>query len=198
MAHNIILITWDEPSKAFEGFNKLKNSPIQNINEITLLKRHENGNFKIEEQLGPRQDSGLVGGGLLGALIGILGGPLGIVLGFTAGALLGESYDINHEQDDMAVLTKISQALPEESTGLLIDAYEESEDFIDALFDKTGATIYRWSFDDVQSEIEASVEAWHESQRIANVTLKEQKQAEHKARRQAKWEALKSRFHLSK
>ena len=117
----------------------------------------------------------MVGGGLLGALIGILGGPLGIVLGFTAGALLGESYDINHEQDDMAVLTKISQALPEESTGLLIDAYEESEDFIDALFDKTGATIYRWSFDDVQSEIEASVEAWHESQRIANVTLKQQK-----------------------
>ncbi|WP_407308234.1 hypothetical protein [Acinetobacter sp.] len=195
MAHNIVLITWPESSHAFENFSKLKNSPIQNINEITLLKRQENGQFKIEEQMNPDQDTGILSGSLVGALIGILGGPFGIILGFTAGALIGGAYDINNEKNDLAVLGKISQALPLGTAGLLIDIYEDSEEFLDALFEKTGATIYRWSFDDVQSEVEASVEAWHETQRIANQTLKEQKKAEHKAKRQAKWEALKAHFH---
>ncbi|WP_249883075.1 DUF1269 domain-containing protein, partial [Acinetobacter sp. 272263] len=195
MAHNIILVTWNESAQAFENFSKFKDSRIKDINEVTLLKRQENGSFKIEEQIDPKQNNGILSGSLLGSLIGILGGPLGLLLGFTTGALIGGTYDINREQDDLAVLARISQALPLGTVGILIDIHEESEDFIDALFEKTGATIYRWDYEDVQAEIEASIETWQETQRIANLTLKEQKKAEHKARRQAKWEAFKSHFH---
>ena len=50
MAHNIILITWDEPSKAFEGFNKLKihlskiltKLPFSNVKKMEISKLRNN------------------------------------------------------------------------------------------------------------------------------------------------------------
>jgi uncharacterized membrane protein len=195
MSHNLVLVTWDESSKAFESFNQLKNSSVHKIHEISLLKRQQDGRFKIEDQINPDQDNGIWSGSLIGALVGVLGGPFGIILGFAAGALIGESYDINNEKSDLAVLGKISQALPIGTVGILIDAFEESESYLDAFFEASEVTIYRWDYDEVQAEIEASVEAWNETQRIANLTLKEHKKAEHKAKRQAKWDAFKAHFH---
>ena len=188
MAHNIVLLTWNETSKAFENFQKFKTVHLQNLHAVTLLKRQELGQLKVEEQINPHQDNGIWGGSLLGAIIGILGGPLGILLGFTAGAMIGASFDIDSEKDDLAILGKITQALPQGQVGILIDLHEEDETIINDLFTPTGASIYRWDFDDVQAEIEASVEAWQETQRIANLTLKQEKRAEHKA----KWEAFKA------
>ena len=195
MSHNLVLVTWDESSKAFESFNQLKNSSVHKIHEISLLRRQQDGRFKIEDQINPDQDNGIWSGSLIGALVGVLGGPFGIILGFAAGALIGESYDINNEKSDLAVLGRISQALPIGTVGILIDAYEESESYLDAFFEASEVTIYRWDYDEVQAEIEASVEAWNETQRIANLTLKEHKKAEHKAKRQEKWDAFKAHFH---
>ena len=195
MSHNLVLVTWDESSKAFESFNQLKNSSVHKIHEISLLKRQNDGRFKIEDQINPDQDNGIWSGSLIGALVGVLGGPFGIILGFAAGALIGESYDINNEKSDLAVLGKISQALPIGTVGILIDAFEESESYLDSFFEASEVTIYRWDYDEVQAEIEASVDAWNETQRIANLTLKEHKKAEHKAKRQAKWDAFKAHFH---
>lgn len=195
MAHNLVLVTWNNSAKAFEGFTQLKDSPINNIHEASILQRQKDGRFKIEDQINPDQDNGIWSGSLIGALVGILGGPFGMILGFTAGALIGESYDIDHEESDLAVLGRISKALPSGETGLLIDIYEESEDFLDAFFQKSEATIYRWDYEEVQAEIEASVEAWQETQRVANITLKEKKKAEHKAHRKEKWDAFKAHFH---
>jgi uncharacterized membrane protein len=194
MSHNLVLVTWDESSKAFESFNQLKNSSVHKIHEISLLKRQNDGRFKIEDQINPDQDNGIWSGSLIGALVGVLGGPFGIILGFAAGALIGESYDINNEKSDLAVLGKISQALPIGTVGILIDAFEESESYLDSFFEASEVTIYRWDYDEVQAEIEASVDAWNETQRIANLTLKEHKKAEHKAKRQAKWDAFKAHF----
>lgn len=132
MSHNLVLVTWDESSKAFESFNQLKNSSVHKIHEISLLKRQQDGRFKIEDQINPDQDNGIWSGSLIGALVGVLGGPFGIILGFAAGALIGESYDINNEKSDLAVLGKISQALPIGTVGILIDAFEESESYLDA------------------------------------------------------------------
>lgn len=198
MSHNIVLLTWEDSAKAFEGYSKLEHSSLKKIHTITLLKRQENGQFKIQQQTNPDQDNGLWSGSVLGALIGILGGPLGIILGFTAGALIGESYDINHEKDDLAVLGKMSQALSFGKNGILVDLYEEDESYLDGLFTDTDATIYRWDFDDVQSEIESSVEAWQETQRVANLTLHNEKKAENHAKRKEKWEAFKAHFHSAK
>ena len=69
MAHNIILVTWNESAQAFENFSKFKDSRIKDINEVTLLKRQENGSFKIEEQIDPKQNNGILSGSLLGSLI---------------------------------------------------------------------------------------------------------------------------------
>lgn len=50
MAHNIILVTWNESEQAFENFSKFKDSPIKDINEVTLLKRQEMVVLKLKNK----------------------------------------------------------------------------------------------------------------------------------------------------
>lgn len=195
MSHNIVLLTWEDSAKAFEAYSKLEHASLSKINAITLLKRQKTGQFKIEQQINPDQNSGLWSGGTLGLLIGILGGPFGIILGFTAGALIGGSYDINHEKEDLSILGRMSQVLDFGKNGILIDTYEDDESHLDALFSNTGATIYRWNFDEVQSEVESTVEAWQETQRIANLTLHNEKKAENHEKRKEKWQKFLEHFH---
>lgn len=197
MAHHILLATWNELSKAkaLDSFTQLKAKYIQNIHEITIVTRQQDGSFKIINQDNPDQDNGIWNGSFVGFLVGILGGPLGIVLGLTVGALIGSSHDIDHEKTDLAVLGQISQALPIGSTGIIIDIFEESEQLVDDFFKQHEATLYRWDFDEVEAEIEASVETWQETSRLANLSLKEKKKTEHQARRKQKWQEFKAHFH---
>lgn len=199
MSHNVLLATWNESAKAkaLDNFTQLKNQYIKNIHEITIIERQPGGGFKIINQTNPDQDNGIWSGSLVGFLIGILGGPLGIVLGLTAGALIGSSYDIDHERDDLAVLGRISKALPIGTIGVIVDIFEESEQIADEFFKKSDATLYRWDYDEVEAEIEATVETWEETSRLANHALKEKKKVEHKEKRKEKWEAFKAHFHKS-
>lgn len=195
MSHNILLATWSDASKAYENFTKLKNSQIVNINQAVIIERLENGSFKIVDHdgsLDPNDNTWT--GGLFGSLIGILGGPLGILLGFTTGSLLGSLADSNTELSQAAVLSKISTSLPVGSTALFIDVNETDEKIADNYFKENNAVVYRWDYDDVESEIEASVGTWEEINRLANSALQEQKKEENKAKRKEKWNSFKAKF----
>ncbi len=194
MTHHILLATWSESSKSYQAFSELKNNPIDNINQSVIIERLEDGRFKVNDQNSDALDANTWGGGFLGSLLGILGGPLGILLGFTTGALVGSLFDADQNSDDLAVLSKISQALPVGTTGLFIDINEQDEKFADDFFNKNGATLYRWNYDEVEAEIEASVETWEEANRQANIALKEKKKAENKEKRQKKWQDFKAKF----
>lgn len=200
MSHHILLATWDESSKAkaLDSFTQLKNQYIKNIHEVTIVERQADGSFKILNQVNPDQDNGIWSGSLVGFLIGILGGPLGIVVGLTAGALIGSTYDIDHEKEDLAVLGRISTALPIGTIGVIVDIFEESEQIVDDFFQKTNATLYRWDYDEVEAEIEATAETWEETSRLVNLSLKEKKKEEFKEIRKQKWEKFKAQFHKTK
>lgn len=195
MSHNLILATWTDSSKAFEAFSELKNSELSNIHQALVIQRQSNANFEIKEQLNNDYGSNTLGGGLAGSLLGILGGPLGVLLGFSSGALIGSLFDDDQALSSDSVLTTISKKLPLESTALLIDLDEVDEKVADKFFDSKQAILLRWDYATVEAEVEASVEAWDEAQRIAQKTLSEQKKAEHKEKRQQKWEAFKAKFH---
>ncbi|SPL72508.1 DUF1269 domain-containing protein [Acinetobacter stercoris] len=197
MTHHILLATWSESSKAYESFTQLKNADIGSINQTTIIERLADGSVKVQDQDGKALDANTWTGGLLGSLFGILGGPLGILLGFSTGALFGSFFDADQNSDDLAVLSKISQALPIGSVGLFIDIDEQNDKLADDFFKNSNATLYRWDYDEVEAEIEASVETWEEVNRQANLALKQQKKSENKEKRKQKWEEFKSKFHTS-
>lgn len=194
MSHHLLLATWADSAKAFESFTKLKNTTFSHdINSAIIIERQADGHFKIQDQFNNQDSTNTLGGGFFGSLLGILGGPLGVLLGFSTGALIGSLFDADNIDANQAVLSKISQSLPVGSTGLFIDLEEQDESLVDALF-PSDATLLRWDYDVVVSEVEASVAAWEEAQRIANHTLHEQKKAENKAKRQQKWADFRAKF----
>lgn len=192
--HNIILVTWSESSKAFQVFSDLRKSGLANINLAAIVERNKSGALDIKEQLNNDYGSNALTGGMVGSLIGILGGPLGILLGFSSGMLLGSLADDGELIADNNVLTKISQVIPVGTTALIIDLTEENEETADNFFQLQQGTVLRWDYEVVEAEVEASLEALQEAQRIARVTLSEQKKAENKQKRKAKWETFKAKF----
>lgn len=194
MAHHILLATWSESSKVYENFTQLKNAQIINIKQALIIERLPNGSFKIHDRDGNDVDANTWTGGLFGSLIGILGGPLGVLLGFTTGALIGSLSDADQYDESAAVLSKISQSLPVGSTALFLDVEEQDERLADDYFKANNAVLYRWDYDEVESEIEASVQTWEEVNRLANAALKEQKKEENKEKRKKKWNEFKAKF----
>ncbi|NHB58185.1 DUF1269 domain-containing protein [Acinetobacter sp. 194] len=195
MAHHILLVTWRKSSKAYESFIQLKNQQNININQAIVVKRADDGSIQIQDNQGNDVDSNTLFGGLFGSLIGILGGPLGVLLGFSTGALVGSLNDADEFDENAAVLSKISQLLPLGETALFVDLEEEDESIADEYFATTHATVYRWDYDEVEAEIEASVETWDEVKRLTNVALKQQKKDENKVNRKKKWQEFTSKFH---
>ncbi|QIO05584.1 DUF1269 domain-containing protein [Acinetobacter shaoyimingii] len=195
MAHHILLVTWRESSKAYESFIQLKNQQNININQVIVVKRADDGSIQIQDNQGNDVDSNTLFGGLFGSLIGILGGPLGVLLGFSTGALVGSLNDADEFDENSAVLSKISQLLPLGETALFVDLEEEDESIADEYLATTHATVYRWDYDEVEAEIEASVETWDEVKRLTNVALKQQKKDENKVNRKKKWQEFTSKFH---
>lgn len=194
MSRHILLVNWADSAKAYEAFSQLKNSAALNVLQATIIERQLDGKFVVKDEINATDGSNTLTGGLFGSLFGILGGPLGVLLGFGTGALIGSFADLDDSDAGQAVLAKISQALPIGSTGLFIDLNEESEAVANSFFSQSNATVLRWDYDTVVTEIEASVAAWEEAQRVANITLNEQKKQENKAKREQKWQDFKAKF----
>ena len=195
MAHNILLANWNDSSKAYEAFSKLKNENTLDVLQAVIIERKDDGKIEVKDGIDTTSGTNTIGGGLIGSLVGIIGGPLGVLLGFSTGALIGSVSDFDNTDQNQAVLSRISKSLPIDSTGLFINLNEADEELANAFFNKFDAVLLRWDFDTVSTEVEASVEAWEEAQRVANETLHEQKKEENKAKRQKKWQDFKAKFH---
>ncbi|MPW45833.1 DUF1269 domain-containing protein [Acinetobacter guerrae] len=194
MSHNILLLTWDNSSKAYEAYSQVKNQITDNVYQLAVIERQTDGQLKVNDGYSYTAGNNTIGGGLVGTLIGILGGPLGMLLGFSTGALIGSLVDIDDAGTDEAVLTEISKLLPLGSTGLLIDLEEQDENVTDSILRGSGGAIYRWDYDVVEAEVEASIEAWEQANKEANKILKEQRKEENKQKRQQKWSEFKAKF----
>ena len=193
---NIVLLTWDNSSTAYEAFSKFRDldSAAITIVASAVVERNDRGRLRVTD--GQDNDLGLstLGGGGIGALIGILGGPLGVLLGFATGALIGSTVDAERTFDADDALTVFSSALPAGRTGVIAEVEETDPAVLDDFAKSTGAELLRRPEDEVLDEVAAAEDAAIAAADAAREKAKEAKKAERKEKREERLAALKAKF----
>ena len=97
MDDNVIVVQFDEPSKAYQALselNRLGDEGKIDVRSAVLLERNQDGTVRVPE--GGDKDAGLyvVSGSLIGMLVGALAGPVGLLLGASFGALGGSAGEL--------------------------------------------------------------------------------------------------------
>ncbi|EKU48687.1 MULTISPECIES: DUF1269 domain-containing protein [Brevibacterium] len=193
---NIVLLTWDNSSTAYEAFSKFRDldSAAITIVASAVVERNDRGQLRVTD--GQDNDLGLstLGGGGIGALIGILGGPLGVLLGFATGALIGSTVDAERTFDADDALTVFSSALPAGRTGVIAEVEETDPAVLDDFAKSTGAELLRRPEDEVLDEVAAAEDAAIAAADAAREKAKEAKKAERKEKREERIAKIKAKL----
>ncbi|MCT2183312.1 DUF1269 domain-containing protein [Brevibacterium casei] len=193
---NIVLLTWDNSSTAYEAFSKFRDldSAAITIVASAVVERNDRGRLRVTD--GQDNDLGLstLGGGGIGALIGILGGPLGVLLGFATGALIGSTVDAERTFDADDALTVFSSALPAGRTGVIAEVEETDPAVLDDFAKSTGAELLRRPEDEVLDEVAAAEDAAIAAADAAREKAKEAKKAERKEKREERIAKIKAKL----
>ena len=193
---NIVLLTWDNSSTAYEAFSKFRDldSAAITIVASAVVERNDRGQLRVTD--GQDNDLGLstLGGGGIGALIGILGGPLGVLLGFATGALIGSTVDAERTFDADDALTVFSSALPAGRTGVIAEVEETDPAVLDDFAKSTGAELLRRPEDEVLDEIADAEDAAIAAADAAREKAKEAKKAERKEKREERIAKIKAKL----
>ncbi|MGJ7561097.1 DUF1269 domain-containing protein [Brevibacterium casei] len=204
---NIVLLTWDNSSTAYEAFSKFRDldSAAITIVASAVVERNDRGQLRVTD--GQDNDLGLstLGGGGIGALIGILGGPLGVLLGFATGALIGSTVDAERTFDADDALTVFSSALPAGRTGVIAEVEETDPAVLDDFAKSTGAELLRRpedevldevaaAEDEVLDEVAAAEDAAIAAADAAREKAKEAKKAERKEKREERIAKIKAKL----
>ena len=92
MTVNVIAVTFDEQSKAYQALSTLKGLDREGRIELksaAVVERGAAGQLQIPEDTDNASGEGFRAGGLIGMLVGVLGGPIGMLLGLGTGGLVG-------------------------------------------------------------------------------------------------------------
>lgn len=183
---NVVLLSWDEPSKAYEAlakFGGLSSDGVQ-VDAAVVVERAKDGQVRVTDGQDNEVGLGTLSGSSIGALVGILGGPLGMLLGFAGGALIGSSVDLDRSVGAEDVIGEMSQALAPGRAGVVAEVDENSPDAIDAFARETGAQLLRRSVDEVLDELAAAEAAADAAAQAARDKVREEKKAERKEKRE--------------
>ena len=199
MTVNVIAVTFDEPSKAYQALSTLKGLDREGRIELksgAVVERGATGQLQIPEGTDNAGGEGFLGGGLVGMLVGVLGGPLGMLLGLGAGGLIGGLYDIDQADMQDQTLAQVGRHIPPGRNALLAEVDESADDVIDGAMTAQGGTVLRRSADDVLAEIEAAEEAAEEAQRQARKMARERKKAELHEKYEDRKTHLREKLHI--
>ena len=86
--HNVIAVTFDEDSKAYQALSTLRRADGDGrvgIRSAVIVERGTEGTIRLHEAEDNVIGAGAAGGSLVGMLVGVLGGPVGMLLGLGAG-----------------------------------------------------------------------------------------------------------------
>jgi len=167
-SENVVLVTFDEESKAFQGLSILKRLAAERAIELkgaAILSHKEDGTLAFEDGDARGLGGGTSTGGLVGAVIGILGGPLGVLLGWGTGALVGGVIDAKDAQSSLRVLNRVGEVIPQGENGLIAEVRETSFDALDKAMADLGGTVVRTSTEAITEEVDAARHAQTESDR---------------------------------
>lgn len=178
MEQNILVLGFDEDSKAYQAFSVLKNSAAQGrlgLDDAVVVERDVAGALHIREQVSAAAglpDTAL--GGLLGAVIGLLGGPLGVLLGGTAGLLFGSASDYDRVEYEQSLMAQMAEMIPAGTTGVIALVTESAEEVVNSDMRQFDAVILRSPVSDAQAEISAHSEAAKAAEHAARKVLRAQ------------------------
>jgi uncharacterized membrane protein len=196
-AENVIAVSFDQNSAAYEAFTNLKELADQgqmSLSAAAIVERGEDGRIVTKDQVGDGQLEGTATGGVIGLLVGILGGPFGVLIGGATGLLIGSLYDLDDAEDTQSVLAEISQAVRPGQTVVLAEVTEQSDEVVDQAMGKLGGRVLRRPVADVEAEIAAAEKAQRAAKREARKQLMESRKAHLRDEIRARVEALKEKL----
>jgi uncharacterized membrane protein len=190
MDDNVIVVQFDEPSKAYQALSQLNHLGDEgkvDVRSAVLLERNQDGTVRVPE--GADNDAGLyvVSGGLIGMLVGALAGPVGMLLGASFGALGGSAGEVARATDDDIALDAIGARIVPGIPALVAEVTEPAVDVVDKAMAALGGTVTRRSASDVYGEVMAAETAGE----YADAEAVKARVREHRADRKANWESFK-------
>jgi uncharacterized membrane protein len=197
---NVVVVGFDEPSKAYQALSVLKQCDAEgriSLRSAAVVERTPSGELRTPEGT---DNVGLVGtasGSLIGMLIGVLGGPVGVLVGWGTGALMGGVFDIARIDKSDEALSELSRAIPPETTAVIAGVEEPAVEVIDGEMAKLGGEVTRRPLDDVMSELEATEAAAEAAAREARKELRQTRKAEMTADLDERVSKLKQTLHVS-
>ncbi len=199
-AQNVVVVRFDEPSKAYQALSVLKECDADGrigLDSAAIVERSSTGELRVPEDADNVGPIGAASGSLIGMLIGVLGGPVGVLLGWGAGAMMGGAFDIGRGATSDEALTVLGQAIPPESTAVIASVEEPAIEVIDGEMAKLGGEVTRRPVADVMVELDATEEAAEAAEREARRTIRERRKAELSAGVQEHAEKAKEKLHVS-
>ncbi len=200
MAENVVIVRFDETSKAYQALSVLKQCDAEGrigLESAAVVERLDDGELKIEESADNVGLENTAGGSLIGMLVGVLGGPVGILVGWGAGALMGGAFDLDRMETSDEALTVLGKAMPPETTAVIASVDEPVVEVIDAEMYKLGGEVTRRPVSDVLAELAAAEEAADAAARAARHELREQRKAEVHSNVDERVGQLKEKLHVS-
>lgn len=162
MSKEVIIMKFDEESKAYQAFSEIKKLHVKGEiigEQMAVLEHLPNHQLTPKDFIDFTGEDNNIKGSLIGMLIGILGGPLGVVLGWFTGSLLGSAKDVKEVQTALSIFEETLKNIPEDKTGLILIADEEVTGPInDLVYGELKGEVVRISRDVVENEILAAKE----------------------------------------
>jgi len=180
-AHNVIAVTFDEESKAYEALSKLRQAGADGrvgVRGAAIVDRTPEGAIRVEESDEHDIGTGTAGGSLIGVLVGVLGGPVGMLLGLGAGMAIGAAVDLDRADEAEDVLGQMSKSIPAGTTAVIAEVDEAAVEVVDGEMSPLGGRVIRRPADEVLAELEAAEKAAKASQKEARRVMREAKKAE--------------------
>ncbi len=199
-AHNVIAVSFEDRSKAYEALSELKGAALEgrvDVLSATIVTRDEYGRLSSPEGGDVVAGAATVGGSLIGLMIGVIGGPIGMLFGWTGGLLVGGAFDIRRADRTDSVLGEISRAIPLGGTAVVAEVDEYAFEVVDTLMLELGGTVYRRPTELVLAEIEAAEDAYRKAQKEADRIVREQRKAERRQNAQERMADLKEKLEFA-
>ena len=195
---NVVVVRFEEPSKAYQALNVLKQCNADGRIELesaAVVERAADGKLHIVESA---DNVGLstVNGSLIGMLVGVLGGPLGVLLGWGAGAMIGAAVDVGRADTSYGALGVLGSAIPPESTAVIASVAEPTVEVIDGEMIKLGGDVTRRPVEQVMDELEAADDAAEAAAREARRAVNEKRKAAVAAGFDERVAKLKEKLHV--
>ena len=196
---NIVVVKFEEPSKAYQALSVLKECDAEGriaLDSAAIVERTPEGGLRTPEGADNAAFVGTASGSLLGMLIGVLGGPVGVLVGWGAGAVMGGAFDVYRAVTSDEALTALGRGIPPGSTAVIANVTEPAVEVIDGEMAKLGGEVTRRPVGEVMDELEAAEAAAEAASNEARKVLREERKAEVRADVDERVGKLKEKLHV--